>query len=898
MEKIQKIAESIKIHRQKEIDQSLSNPAIGRCLVTFKNANEIFWITNNEYISGYNVKDLNGNIVKRISLGPTTLQTDGKAVYKNTKIGEILILNHDGTHTVNAPGGDYTIEIFNRTTYRPESFQNDFASDILIKVSGDSRTHSFQSISKILLLQKEIDKEKENLSHADADEEKKLIKRIAEKEAEMQKYLDKSQGFIRKYAELRIQPILDPIQESIKRSKIFDGTLIINGGPGTGKTTSLIQRIKFLISPSIEEYKSLTKSQKDILFNQKTSWIFYSPNELLALFLRNSMKFEELNADTERVKIWSSHKNELIKAFKLVDPVTKRPFLIFNKYHGTSLFVNKPQNIQKILADLDHFYIEYQIARLNKISSIDVSNFKWKHIGLSIQNYLNEKKNINSINEIIRLFLNLNNIYKTDSNQISNDYLDLINKVAGRIQIIITKDSKRADTILNILSDWKNSNNDIDEDDEDSQIEMEVFEEPEPLSVLDFESELFNKLKSVCRKQSLKKYDKGTKFSKQDTELLKIIPELKEQVEYEKIGQSAFFKKNFERITKGIIPNVLREIPSVYKKFRRDQLLNSNVNWNLDILDELVKKDKNSRIHIDEQALLLYFINNFSFNLVTDFQSLLHSITHPYLTAYINNCKPVIAIDEATDFSIIDLLAINSFRHPEISSLTLSGDLMQRMTIDGLSKWEDFSSIVPGVERKDLKISYRQSNTLLFLAKLIYEKSTGKKANYKSFIERDDLEPKPLILVSEDDDEKLDWIAGRIIEIYKAYGDSIPSVAIFLPNENQLDTFASNLGKLDILSDVGITVKSCRNGEVLGDKNTVRIFSIDKIKGLEFEAVFFHNLDDLQKQNISSDLLLKYLYVGLSRATFYLALTLSEEWSDDLNFILKYFDRSGRTWNF
>ena len=94
---------------------------------------------------------------------------------------------------------------------------------------------------------------------------------------------------------------------------------IINGGPGTGKTTSLIQRIKFLISPSIEEYKSLNQSQKDILFNQKTSWIFYSPNELLALFLQNSMKMEELTADTERVKVWASHKNELVKAYKLVD---------------------------------------------------------------------------------------------------------------------------------------------------------------------------------------------------------------------------------------------------------------------------------------------------------------------------------------------------------------------------------------------------------------------------------------------------------------------------------------------------------------------------------------------------------------------------------------------------
>ena len=221
---------------------------------------------------------------------------------------------------------------------------------------------------------------------------------------------------------------------------------------------------------------------------------------------------------------------------------------------------------------------------------------------------------------------------------------------------------------------------------------------------------------------------------------------------------------------------------------------------------------------------------------------------------------------------------------------------MQRITNDGLSSWEDFSSIVSETERKDLEISYRQSPTLLSLAQSIYEKSTGNKAKYKSYIEKDETEPKPLILVSDDENIKLNWIAERIIEIYKAYGESIPSIAIFLPDESQLEGFSYKLGNLDTLSDVGILVKACRNGEVLGDKNTVRIFSIDKIKGLEFEAVFFHNLDELQNQHLSSDLLLKYIYVGLSRATFYIGLTVSKELSDDLYFISESFEKSGKTW--
>lgn len=898
-EEIVQIARSIKRHRQQELKGSFSNPAFGRCLATFNNKHGPFWLTNKENITGQDLYDLNRNIVARSIGKQTTLTTDGLAVYKNTKIGEVLILNHEGSHKVNVPAGEFMLKLYNRATYIPDNSNFEYARDILIKLSGDNKTHSFKDISKILTLQKEIDGEKEKLENVTNKEAEKLIQRIESKEAEMKAYLDKAQGFIRKYAELRYQPILDPLQESIKRSKIFDGTLIINGGPGTGKTTSLIQRIKFLISKSIGEYIALDENQKDILFDQKTSWIFYSPNELLALFLRNSMKMEELIGDTERVKVWSSHKNELVKAYKLVDTTGKGPFLIYTKSRGNSIFVNEAKNIKEIVSDLTKFFIHIQEDKLNKISELDVSPFKWKRTGMSIQKYLENKKNIQSIDELIRLFINLSTTYKAESDKISDEYSELIKQVAGKIQVVISKDIERTALLSEILYNWKNSSQDADENEEedDSEIDLEVFEEKVELADFDFERELFMRLKTICRKQSLKKFDKNIKFSKRDHELIKLIPEVGQQNEFEEIGQAAYFKKFFERITKGVLPNILREIPITYKRHRRNQLASKNPNWDLQLLGELVLKDKNSRIHSDEQALLLNFINGICFNLSKGFRRQFNSINHPYLTSYKNHCKPVIGIDEATDFSIIDLLAINSFRHPEFSSVTLSGDIMQRMTNDGLTDWENFSSIVSGTERMDLEVSYRQSPTLLTLAQAIYEKSTGNKASYKSFIEQDESEPKPLMFVSDDEDIKLEWIASRIIEIQKAYGDSIPSIAIFLPNESLLEEFATKLGNLETLLDVGILVKACRNGDVLGDQNTVRIFSIDKIKGLEFEAVFFHNLDEIQNQNLSGDLLLKYLYVGLSRATFYLGLTVNEDFSEDLDFISKNFDRTGKSWS-
>ena len=120
-------------------------------------------------------------------------------------------------------------------------------------------------------------------------------------------------------------------------------------------------------------------------------------------------------------------------------------------------------------------------------------------------------------------------------------------------------------------------------------------------------------------------------------------------------------------------------------------------------------------------------MNNVSLKIFKSSIEQFNNINHSYLNGFKNNCKPVIGIDEATDFSIIDLMAMNSFGHPELCSVTLSGDLMQRMTSEGITSWEDFKQISVNTEIKSLQISYRQSPTLLALAKSIYTKSTGQK---------------------------------------------------------------------------------------------------------------------------------------------------------------------------
>jgi DNA helicase IV len=60
------------------------------------------------------------------------------------------------------------------------------------------------------------------------------------------------------------------------------------------------------------------------------------------------------------------------------------------------------------------------------------------------------------------------------------------------------------------------------------------------------------------------------------------------------------------------------------------------------------------------------------------------------------------------------------------------------------------------------------------------------------------------------------------------------------------------------------------------------------VKGMEFDVVFFHNIDNT---DLSEDLVKRYLYVGVSRASFYLGAT----FNNDCPELTKYF-KMGETW--
>ena len=125
----------------------------------------------------------------------------------------------------------------------------------------------------------------------------------------------------------------------------------------------------------------------------------------------------------------------------------------------------------------------------------------------------------------------------------------------------------------------------------------------------------------------------------------------------------------------------------------------------------------------------------------------------------------------------------------------------------------------------------------------------------------------PVLLENSSNTQTVEWLAARITDIER-FVDQLPSIAVFVNSEDDVEPTATSLETL--LSEHNIPVMACREGQAVGQESSVRVFDIQHIKGLEFEAVFFLGVDRLAERQ--PELFDKYIYVGTTRAAAYLGL--------------------------
>jgi hypothetical protein len=92
---------------------------------------------------------------------------------------------------------------------------------------------------------------------------------------------------------------------------------------------------------------------------------------------------------------------------------------------------------------------------------------------------------------------------------------------------------------------------------------------------------------------------------------------------------------------------------------------------------------------------------------------------------------------------------------------------------------------------------------------------------------------------------------------------------VFVDGDDRIDPLVEATKAM--LAERSIPIVGCKEGRVKGDEREVRVFDIRHIKGMEFEAVFFVDIDVLAQR--IPELFHRFLYVGITRAATYRGVT-------------------------
>lgn len=692
--------------------------------------------------------------------------------------------------------------------------------------------------------------------------------------------------YIRKQGEMRYSPIVDTIQTRIKSQNLFDGTtVIINGGPGTGKSTTMIHRLAYLTDTfAIEEdmrnespsYKLSRSQRKQLLdaVDAQRDWMFFSPSQMLKEYLAEAMRKEGLKNTSMKVWNWKDYCRLLLQAdYGLIgaDGINA-PFKVYNT--DETLFLQGYDIINEFL----NFYtgqfqaIKSQLPQISEEGKV----FAWTAIAKGIEKKFEGSETF-SLTRFISLFNSLESVYANDCRSLLREKNAAIEELAEEICRILENDLQTKEEVIDMLFLTEDSKELEEEPQEDITSAEDEKNKEEKLK-----KELQKWLKAFCHSKMDNKSKLSNEYSLINEILLPVLSD-KYDGNIQKIGELIIFEE-FAQYTRGVKAIMLNGIPARYKKFRAHLLSTKYDGCNLKLLRDIMQSRQGKGLHQQEQSLLLGFINTLVKQISASAGT---NIKHPYIEAYEKAARPIIGIDEATDFSACDIYAMQSLLSRDFSSLTLCGDMMQRLTSYGIKSWSELDGIVPNPSVVEMKTSYRQSMRLLEVARQLYIDTLGEIPNYKAFMKSSKV-PAPLVYVNGDEHSRIQWISKRISEVFRAYGEQLPSIAIFVNDKGYIPKFVDNLQNTEFFSKNGVKVLDGTSANTKNVENHICVYPIEVVKGMEFDVVFFHNIDNSSED---MEILKRYIYVGVSRAAFFLGITMSEQNPA----ICRYFEQ-GRDW--
>lgn len=659
---------------------------------------------------------------------------------------------------------------------------------------------------------------------------------------------------------LRDQPVLDQYQDEIFRLPL-DKRLLILGPPGTGKTTTLIRRLgqkldtAFLDEGEQRLVETVGAAQGVAHAN---SWLMFTPTELLKQYLKEAFAREGVPASDLRIRTWQDYRREL----------ARNAFGVLRTASGGGTFVLKdglPSLSAEALDrpiqwfdDFDTWQRNTYVKELHEAAALlgEARAPEVQSQGARLQDILARAADSALASTFGSLAAELPKVQALVTNM--KEASD------GKIKAALNLQLNRDRAFLDKLASFIDSLQQAQITDTDEQDELDADEEEDATAPRTGRAAALNAYMQAVRAQARAAASKRTlsKTSRNGKIIEWLGDRALTEADRAEVGASLLVQTNARRFVNPV-KRYLDGSPKRYRAFRRERQQTGNWYRNQGV--------EARDIHPLELDIVLLAILRAAGDLITkpniqrDINSSAWSSLQPILGYYRNQ----ILVDEATDFSPIQLACMAALAHPRLRSFFACGDFNQRLTTWGARTADDLKWVFADFDIKEITVSYRQSKQLNDLARAMIRAVGGTEQNVSLPAHVDSAGVAPALLEHAADlPVVVSWLADRIREIERFVGQ-LPSTAIFVNTENEVAPVAEALNAA--LAEHNIQVIACREGQAVGQESNVRVFDIQHIKGLEFEAVFFIGIDLLAAQHPA--LFDKYLYVGTTRAATYLGVT-------------------------
>ncbi len=656
--------------------------------------------------------------------------------------------------------------------------------------------------------------------------------------------------------DLRDQPILDQYQDRIFRLPL-DSQLLILGAPGTGKTTTLIRRLGQKADPDfLDDDEKRLLAQTDAEADHARNWIMFTPTELLKLYVKEAFSRENIPASDERISTWSDFRENLARnEFPVLKSAANKGRLVM-KDAAAILTPAAEADLIGLFGDFDQwqkaeFWKELQAdaERLSENTAPEVAGVGQKI--LSAIKGVDDKTAPSTFSSLAALTATIKEIADTRKKETDKKFQEALN-------IQVNKNRAFLDELAAFMEGLSEA--DDEADDQDAEDEEEI------------DTPRVGRRAAMARYMSVSRsYARARAQGKQVSKTSstgRIVEWLNDRIIAEdvakEIGKSLIIHSALRRFVNPV-RGYIDKIPTRYRRFRRAK--QAEERWYRG--EGFAPTD----VHPLEVDLILLAILRNTDSLIAGIRSpdeeakkTLDRLQNLYYTQ--------VLVDEATDFSPIQLACMAALSRPRIRSFFACGDFNQRFTSCGVRSIDQVKWAIPKIAEERISIAYRHSNQLHRLAQAIIGLSGDGAADVHISEEYADNEGfAPVLALSADKEDALAlWLAARIKEIEKSV-HKLPSIAVLVNDEEAVRSVAEALKRA--VEDQNIQVIPCPDGQVRGRDSAVRVFNVQHIKGLEFEAVFFVGIDKLAESQ--PDLFEKYLYVGATRAATYFGMTCEKD---------------------